>query len=372
MRKVLLAGAFGQGNPGDEALLDSFLEALPGWHAVVTSRDPAATEVAHCCEAVPTRDARSLARRVVDSDAVVFAGGTLFKLLDPSTRRHPLDLLRKALALALWARTLGKPVAMVGVGAGTLPSRTARALARSLVRQADLLILRDRESAEILADAGAPTPFRVGADPAWTLMEPLPPASPRGDPVVVAFSHHAGGAELAPHLAEALAPVASSGLRVLLQPWQAHAGGPGDLDLARAVAARMGGHGEIVPPPDDLVAARHLFASARAVVGLRFHSLIAAASAGAPFVALAHEPKLLGLARRLSQPAVLPLAPPWTIAERVLHASDAPPPARDTVRSEAAAAEEGFRLLRLLLDAGSSEEADRIVGLPLEPVPWRP
>ena len=45
-------------------------------------------------------------------------------------------------------------------------------LARSIVRAADLLILRDEESAVHLAEFGAPTPVRVGADPAWTLLPP--------------------------------------------------------------------------------------------------------------------------------------------------------------------------------------------------------
>ena len=40
------------------------------------------------------------------------------------------------------------------------------------------------------------------------------------------------------------------------------------------------------------------------VIAMRFHALVAAGMAGTPFVAIAHEPKLAGLARRLGQVAV--------------------------------------------------------------------
>jgi hypothetical protein len=41
-----------------------------------------------------------------------------------------------------------------------------------------------------------------------------------------------------------------------------------------------------------------------------------------------------------------------------------------TVRSEIAGAEEGFRLMRLLLNGGAVEDAGEITGLPLRPTEW--
>ena len=58
---------------------------------------------------------------------------------------------------------------MIGVGADDLRGRQAQVIARWLVRHADLLVLRDEESAAALAVAGAPKPFWIGADPAWLL-----------------------------------------------------------------------------------------------------------------------------------------------------------------------------------------------------------
>ena len=412
---VFLAGAFGQGNPGDEALLAAFARALSGHRPIAATSDPAATAAEHGIAAVPRDDARAVAREVSRAEAVVVAGGTIFKTLHPASGRAPLSLLRRTAALAALAQAMRKPLALVGVGAAPLHGRGARLLARAIVRAADLLVLRDEESALHLAQIGAPTPVRVGADPAWTLLpdEPLaeasrapavaavdnepgpavnggPPAHgpergpavamrsalgghapislDAGDerPVVVALSHHAGGRDLADRLAGGLAPVVAAGMPVRLDPWQPE----GDAELAAAVSARLDGRIDLAPPPRDLLDARDGMAGARLVLAQRFHSLVAGAAAGVPVLAVAHEPKLAGLARRLEQPTVPADATPTTLATAVLDAADAAPAPTDAIRRERAHADEGFRLLRVLLARGRSDEAVEVDGLPLRPEEW--
>jgi polysaccharide pyruvyl transferase WcaK-like protein len=369
MPTALLAGAFGQHNPGDEALLDAFVRALPGWRHVATSSDPQATR-ARGVEAVPSWNVAKVAGAARRADAVIFAGGTVFKALDPRVGRPRNDLLLKALLLAAGSKAQGKPLAMIGLGVGDLPGRAASVLARALVRLPDLLVLRDEESAEELRRAGAPMPFRVGADPAWTLVDAPPEAHDNGsDTVVIALSSLCGGRDLGDRLAKALEPLARVGdLRLQLQPWQIE-GRLSDAPLARDLQARLGGRAEILPPPRDLAAARSLFSTAHLVLGLRFHALLAAASAGVPFVALAHEAKLAALARRLHQPAVAPGEPPERLTEALVAASGGSPPSPAAVRAEIARAEESFRLMRLLLSGGRSPEVAEVSGLPLVPEP---
>jgi polysaccharide pyruvyl transferase WcaK-like protein len=371
MPTAVLAGAFGQRNPGDEALLDAFVRALPDWDVVATTSTPPFRGDA--AAGVPSADTTRVARSVAGADAVVFAGGTVFKELSAASGRPPLDLLQKGLALAYGAKALGKPLALVGVGAAPIASRRGRLIARRLVHQADLLVLRDEESGEVLAESGAPAPFRIGADPAWTLLGEPPARDGRGDRVIVAISHEAGGEDLRDDLAAALVPVLAAGIPVALQPWQV--GGPvrpDDLDLARAVRAQRGGTAKLLLPPADLDEARLTFADARLVLGMRFHALVAAASAGTPFVAYAHEPKLAAAARRLRQGAVSPDASPDAVAAAVLAAAQEGEPATPAaVRAEVAAAEEGFRLLRLLLSGGDSQDADVLGALPLVPAEWQ-
>jgi polysaccharide pyruvyl transferase CsaB len=365
--RVFLVGAFGQGNPGDEALLAAFAGALRDHTPLVASSDPAATTAEHGLPAVARDDIARVVRLIARSDAVVVAGGTVFKTLHPACGQAPLALLRRTAALAAMTRTLRKPLALVGVGAAPLDRAPARRLACAIVHAADLLILRDDESAAHLAAIGAPTPFRVGADCAWILLPDPDDAAPRQDgPVVVALSHLAGGLGLDAQLAAGLQPIVDAGIPVRLDPWQTER----DAELATAVAARLGGRAEIASGPHDLAEARAGMTGARLVLAQRFHSLVAAASAGVPALAVAHEPKLAGLARRLGQPTVAADAPPQELAAAVLGALDTAPASGAAVRRERAAAEDGFRLLRVLLARGRSDEAAHVEGLALRPEEW--
>jgi polysaccharide pyruvyl transferase WcaK-like protein len=392
---VFLAGAFGQGNPGDEALLSAFSRALRHLDPVASTSDPAATAYVHGIGVVHRDDVPRVGREMARADAVIVAGGTVFKTLHPSSGRAPLSLLRRTAALATLARALRKPLALVGVGAAPLPGRAARRLTRSIVRSADLLILRDEESAVHLAEAGAPTPIRVGADAAWTLVPEREPAGPAvlmrstagghgpvavdaandgravaagdGHPVVVALSHLAGGRDLAERLAAGLRPVVEADVPVRLDPWQHD----GDAELAATVTARLDdARVSVAAPPADLGGARADMAGARLVLAQRFHALVAAAAAGVPALAVAHEPKLEGLARRLEQPAVAADAPPATLAGEILRAVDGPPAAPEAIARERASAEAAFRLLRVLLARGRTDEAVDVDGLALRPEEW--
>lgn len=365
MPTVLLAGAFGQGNPGDEALLRAFLDHLDGWRSVVTSSDPSSTERQYGCRAVASNDLIQVARVVGRSDALVFAGGTVFKTLHPSSRRAPSDSLRKGLALATGARLLRKPVAMLGVGAGEL-SGMSKHLARSLARRPHLLVLRDEESAMVLQSCGVRPPFRVGTDPAWTLFGTPPDRSPHTDDVIVVLSHLAGDASLGSYVANAIRPLVAEGVRLRLQPWQQGRSG-GDERLAQDISRDTGA--DVIPPPGNIVDAAAIFRTCSLVVGLRYHALLAAAAAGVTFLAYTHEPKLAGIARRLRQPAVAPALPSERFADAVRAALSAPAPVREAVGQQIETAEAGFRLLRLLLDGGKTAEPEEVVGLPLRPAP---
>lgn len=142
MPTALIAG--GPTRP-DGWLMRVMADALPGW-----SVRPATL------------------RRTARADALVIAGATTF-----ATVRAPLPVLSRTTALVLAASARGLPIAFVGVGAGPLDGRIARALARTLVRAGDLLVVTEEGSGELLARAGAPAPFRIGAELRWAV--PAPP-----------------------------------------------------------------------------------------------------------------------------------------------------------------------------------------------------
>jgi polysaccharide pyruvyl transferase WcaK-like protein len=368
---VLLCGAFGQRNPGDEALLTAFRGALAGTPVVATSSDPEHTEWAHGIDAVLSTSPRAVVKAVNESSAVVFAGGTVFKTLPAESGRHPRSLLRNAVALATLARARGRGPLLVGVGAGDLTDRRSHPLARALARQAELLILRDAASAQALTGLGVPSPLRVGADAVWTLVDDVPAmrtrSADRPDRVVVVMSRWSTDVGRFPALATALQRLVDRGMTVQIQPWQIGAPGLDDLDLAEHLASQLIGDVHVIGPPIDLIAAVRVFADARLVISARFHGLVAAAAAGTTSLALGGiEPKQESLSARLRQPVVSVAASPDQLAAAMFEAIDAPAAAASLIRAEAAAAGEGFRLLRLMLDGGTSPAED-INGLRLEP-----
>jgi hypothetical protein len=91
--------------------------------------------------------------------------------------------------------------------------------------------------------------------------------------------------------------------------------------------------------------------------------------AGRPFLAVAHEPKLAGLAARLGQPSVpaTPSIPALVAGLEALAAAH--PPHAELLRVEAERAHASVDLLRLLLSGrGSSRRLSKLELVP-EPVP---
>lgn len=384
MAEILLLGAFGQRNPGDEALCRALCRALPDHDIVVASGDPAGTRAEHGRPAVPATP-RGVAAALRTADAVVVGGGTLFKALHPASGRRPTALLRNTALLLTLARARRVPVALVGVGAAELRGSAARRLARHIARRADLLVLRDEESAAVLTDAGVEPPFWIGADPAWLLftdadpdatpiVRPRPVAHDGRRPrrVTVAVSHLASvpGADsgsLEQGLADALGKLAADGWHVRLQPWQADdtaRSGHGDLGVAERLRARVP-QAEIVAAPRDLLDAAVQFADDDLVVAMRFHALVAAGAARRRIVAVAHEPKLAGLARRLDQIAVPPDAPAAVIASAFDWARTHEPPGAQTVDRQIQLAEHTIALLRVLIAPNRLERPQELPALRL-------
>ena len=352
MSTVTLVGAFGQGNPGDEALCAAFREQLADHELIVVSGDPSDTARRHGVRTVPQRGAADGPRRAV----VGRARHRWRDDLQVAAPRRPGERATACCATR-WRSSPGpgraaRKVAMIGVGADDLRGREAQAIARWLVRHVDLLVLRDEESAAVLTAAGAPSPFWIGADPAWTLRRRRSAASSSRSRAASRRSRSRSATSPAtPRSPPTWRPrsrpfMATHSIR--LQPWQVEAGGR-DQELAETLRELMGPDAKVLDAPASFSAAVASIVGDDLVVGLRFHALVAAGMAGTRFLAVAHEPKLAGLSRRLGQVSV-----PVHATAEVLHGAVAHALAHDPVRTTAVErrgrrAERSFGLLRLLL-----------------------
>jgi len=239
-------------------------------------------------------------------------------------------------------------------------------MAQWIVSASDLVVLRDEESASVLAAAGLPTPFRIGADLSWVDVEARPSDRSPGEHLTVALGASRHPRELVSLLTAGLAPfVGCRPIRV--QPWPS--GPNGDVHrLAVALREGLGGDTEIEQAVTSTADTCNRRAHDRLVISTSLHALICAGAAGTPFVAIVDQPELGGVARRLGQVAVPTQTSAGVLTHAVAVGLEQRPPPRSAVRGEMARAEEAFALLRLLVDEGQLHDPVDISclsGLPL-------
>ena len=191
---------------------------------------------------------------------------------------------------------------MLGVGAGEVRGAVARAMTRWLIDHVDLLVLRDEESAAVLGEAGAPTPFWIGADLAWTQLDAVAArrSTGRAEPTIVLALEGSGEQR---QVLEGLAPVMTRLARthsVHVQPGS----GQGDDESAEVVRRLLGPEVKLLDRPVDLLDVAGAVAAADLVIATRSDALLAAGMVRSRFLAVADEPRVAGLARRLGQVAV--------------------------------------------------------------------
>lgn len=354
MAEILLLGEFGYGSPGGEAQCASMRAGLADHQIVVASANPAESERLHRVCAVDD-SLRGVRQALGRADALLVGGSTALS----SAAARP-GLPRLALVMQA-ARRRGIPIGLVGVGASELHGRRDRRLVRWIASRADLLVLRDEESAAVLTDAGAAGPFWIGAEMAWYTTESLPrptESRPAQRTITVAVSRSAGPPALYDALAEALSVFLDSHL-IRIQPWRTN-GPAGDQPVAEYLLDRLRGEAKIIGAPDTVPAAVGDYADTDLVVALRLHAIVAAGLAGTRCLAVAFEPKMAALARRVGQVSVPPHSSGDVLRESVRAALGGPLPDHSGVLEQVDLAQRTIDMVRLLVGYGAVERPDLI------------
>ncbi|HYX24546.1 MAG TPA: polysaccharide pyruvyl transferase CsaB [Thermoanaerobaculia bacterium] len=318
--RLLVAGYYGHGNAGDEAILAAMLEDLralrPDLEIVVASGDPARTAAEHGVRAVAAGRPAELAAAVGESDLVLLGGGGLFQdyweVPTESLLTTRQGGLLSYLAPPVLAALLGKPAMVYAVGVGPLQTAEGRRLTRVAFELCARATVRDEPSLALVRELGI-AGVELAADPAFGLA-PLPAAErpellaglglDAGEPLVaVALRHWDFGVDprsweaavargLDRHLAELPG-------RLVFLPFQREASGPYEDDRAvsRRVAALLsrGGRAVVVErrlSPRELAA---VLASCRQALAMRYHAALFALAAGVPVASLAYDPKVSSL-----------------------------------------------------------------------------
>ena len=311
--RVTVSGYFGFGNLGDEALLRGLIKGLererPGVDTWVLSADPKATARAHQISSAPRFSPLKVLSCLRRSDLFISGGGTL--LQDETSLRS----LVYYTSLIYLARILGAPVMIYANGIGPLRTGLGRRLARSAIRSAAAVTLRDRASAgTVRAIMGETGDWIVTADPAFAL--DLPPTEEvdsvldevmngdawRGSLVVLSMRPWAqdtdGPASLAARAADTLSDAGYSPLLLAMQESK-------DLPLAEMASRMSESHPPVLSTKGmqpELVLG--IMGQSKLVLGMRLHALILAAAAGTIPVGLSYDPKIDGFLSDLGAPCL--------------------------------------------------------------------
>ena len=359
---VVICGAYGMGNSGDEAILDAIVAEMraidPLMPLTVMTRDPAGASARLGLTAVHTfnfpRFLAVMRRRAL----YINGGGSLIQ--DVTSRRslwYYLFTLRAA-------KRLGCKVMMYGCGIGPVKrpggvERTRRVL-NSCV---DAITLREPDSIEELARFGVTKPeIILASDPALTL--PSAPAeevdaaleaagaAPGGKYICFALRLWPGFGEKAGVFAAAARHAHEAyGLTPVFLPIN-HLD---DGQAAALVAEKLGDTPHVLlPGPMSSALVIGLMSRMQVVVSMRLHGLIFAAGQGVPLIGVSYDPKVTAFLRCVDAGCV----PLEGLEEGELCRLIDGAAARS---GDAAALEENVRKLRAI-ERRSMETAARLLG----------
>lgn len=176
--KYLLGGYYGMRNAGDDILLYVTI-------AEVAKLDPDAhfTVISHRHEHVPQFASVNIIsggrrfetlRQLLRHDVWLFGGGGL--LQDPSVRSvRALQHYQRAARLAKWMK---RKIVLIGIGVGPLDTPKGRNAARKLLRLADFVTVRDKNSADLAHKLVPERDVNIAADLSFLFPKyaPSPPA----------------------------------------------------------------------------------------------------------------------------------------------------------------------------------------------------
>jgi len=296
---VLVCGAYGKGNAGDDAILEAIVRELrqvdPDLPVWVLSRKPGNTRLAYRVNSIYTFNVPRFLLRMGKTRLYINGGGSLMQ--DATSRRSLWFYLFTISA----AKTLGNRVLMYGCGIGPIRYPGNRRLAsRILQRRVDAITLRDTHSKRELEEMGVTAPqIILSADP--TVILPAAGSGtvdgllenegldPHGKYIGFSLRPWPGFEEKAHVFGQAADYVYETyGLIPVFLPIERRL----DVAAAEQAAKGMTAPHHILRKTGSSAHTIGLFARMQAVVSMRLHALVFAAGQGVPLVGVVYDPKI--------------------------------------------------------------------------------
>jgi polysaccharide pyruvyl transferase CsaB len=306
---VLICGAYGKGNAGDDAILEAIIAQMrdidPDMPLYVLSRTPAYTMQRYRIGACHTFHFWKFLPIMGKTKLYLSGGGSLVQDVTSSRSLHYY------LTSIILAKRMGNKVLMYGCGIGPVDRPGNRRRTGSVInRYVDHICLRDARSAQELEELGVTKPpVTLAADPAL-ILAPADPAKvdshmmtcgmdPHGSYALFALRPWKGFEEKIPVFAEAAQYAYEHlGLTPVLFAVE-----PGrDLDAVQQVADRLTCPHHVLSSPEDGGLIIGLLSRMRVALSMRLHALIFAAASGVPLIGVVYDHKVSAFLDYLGQP----------------------------------------------------------------------
>ena len=343
MTKLVIAGYYGFGNTGDEAILSGLISdlarTLPDIEYTVLSGNPYQTYNWHGVDAIHWTDLDRIQAAVAGSDLVILGGGGILHdshhfILDPSHVLTPhFAGLSYYASIPLLAYLNDVPCVMTAVGVGPLESAAARQLSSVIFDLCVQSTVRDMQSLDFIDDEldvskGIRSRISLAADLAFlhefeTLVEESSGVRAfevsEGRLLGVSLRHWDFGQPQDVWERETAAAldrlVIEEGYHILLIPFQVleETVYENDEQVCQRVLENMKeqGSAQMLDEVEGFRTAIDAVRQCDSVLGMRYHSVLFALRAGIPVVGLGYDAKVLNLLNEFEMQEHL-LEQPWT------------------------------------------------------------
>ncbi len=304
--RLLVAGYYGCGNLGDDALLLGLLTGLDASTVdlQVLTGNPEAAGRLYNVQGVPRKDARAIKEAIAWCDVLVFGGGSIFQ--DASSARSVAYYYN----LVRMAKGAKKKVVLLGQGVGPLKTLVGKRLAKNAFSAADLIAVRDPDSLLALQKLGVRTRTEVTADLAYLLPKPSGPEDVTqfemaGSRAIGLAVRPLPGRKDVPQLfASTMRALSTQGFLPILIEMDQEMDGPFILEIDRIAGGKMPSMRRMSTPMD----LQRRMMRMEAVIAMRLHGGIFAANLGVPALMLDYDPKVQAFAKLSGLPPALPMA----------------------------------------------------------------
>ncbi len=291
---AVVAGYYGYGNAGDEAILRAVAENV-GRPLTVLSAKPLSTRYSCACDAVNRFDPFAVSRAMKRSSLLIFGGGSLLQ------NKTSTKSLLYYLSLISRAKRLGCAVMIYGNGIGPVYGDKNIRKVRDALISADAVTLRDAETVEKAVRIGVPREkLKTSYDPA-VLLGPAPRElerhaverfAPEGKYVTVALRRLKKRAA-SDVLCKAFAKVyETTGLGVAVTAMDKRRDAAVCASLTKKLSRFIPKEKLRLVSGISYSEASAVIAGSEAVYSMRLHALIFAVCRGVPCVGVSHDEKI--------------------------------------------------------------------------------